>query len=241
MPYNERITALWKDLGDDYFLSSTPQDVARETEAILKQADPDQPIVLKRQDSQGSTTFILITQARDSLFAATTYFLERQNLTIVDAYIVSTQSEYTICGYTVLKDNQVEINSELEDIVKGLKQALVSDSNPEFNPIRRHIPRYLKQFMVPTRVTFTQDHINNHTIMALVTTDRPGVLSQIAQAFTLCQVRLKKAKIATFGTRVEDVFFITDYNNHALFSAEQLDCLRDKLFELLDMPKSEKS
>jgi [protein-PII] uridylyltransferase len=52
-------------------------------------------------------------------------------------------------------------------------------------------------------------------------------------------VLIKKAKIATFGSRVEDIFFITDYKHHTLYSADQLDYLRERLSLLLDedMPK----
>jgi [protein-PII] uridylyltransferase len=229
---NERIFALWKELGDDYFLYSAPENVATETQAILNHSNPDIPIVLEREGVKGGTKFIMITRDRDYLFAATTYFLEQHNLSIVDAYIVPTQGEYTISGYTILENNESE---RVSDILQELKQALVGDgSKPQFDIIRRRVPIHIKHFTVPTRVTFTQDHINNHTIIEIITTDRPGVLSRIAQAFATCQVRVKKAKIGTFGTRVEDIFFIIDHNNHALYSADRLDCLRDKLAELLD-------
>lgn len=235
---HEFVTALWKDLGDDYFLYSSAQDVARETRAILTHTTPGKPLVLERHDSKGGTEFIMIyTHDRDYLFADTTYFLEQEGLTIVDAYIVPTQSEYTISGYTVLEDDGLEIsNKERVDVLlQGLKQALSgNDSNAPFCPITRHIPRQLKHFPVPTRVTFTQDQLNKHTVVEVITTDRPGVLSRIAQAFVTCEVRVKKAKIATFGSRVEDIFFITDYDNQALYSADQLDCLREKLSVLLD-------
>jgi UTP:GlnB (protein PII) uridylyltransferase len=45
---------------------------------------------------------------------------------------------------------------------------------------------------------------------------------------------VKKAKIATFGERVEDIFFITDYHNQALYSTEHLTCLRENLVQCLD-------
>jgi [protein-PII] uridylyltransferase len=236
------ITALWEDLGDDYFLYSSPQDVVRETQAILNHKAQNVPLVLERQNRQGGTAIMVYTRDRDYLFADTTYFLEQQGLTIVDAYIIPTQSEYIIAGYTVLEENGSEIDSQekVAAILQGLKLAMSRDTNAPFCPINRRVPRRLKHFPVPTRVTFTQDRGNNHSIMELITTDRPGVLSRIAQAFVICQVRLKKAKIATFGSRVEDIFFITDYNNNALYSADQLDCLRDKLYQLLDqdMPKT---
>lgn len=236
-PEDERITTLWTDLGEDYFLYSSPQDVARETQAILNEVTPDNPLVLERLESKGGTELIMIyMQDRDFLFADTTYFLEQQNLNIVDAYIVPTQSKYTISGYTVLEENGEKIQSRerIEEVLQGLKQALSQDTQSPFCPITRRIPRVIKLFPVPTRVTFTQDQFNNHTLVEVITTDRPGVLSRIAQVFVTCQVCVKKAKIATFGSRVEDVFFVTDYSNHALYSSEQLDCLRDKFSELLD-------
>ena len=94
--------------------------------------------------------------------------------------------------------------------------------------------RKIKYFPVATNVKFKQDRVNNHTIMEIKTTDSPGVLSRIAEAFRICEVRVKNAKITTFSSHVEDVFFITDYGNHALFSTTQLDGLRKKLSELLD-------
>ncbi len=231
---NERISALWKELGDDYFLYSAPQNVATETQAILNHSNPNIPIVLEREGVKGGTKFIMITRDRDYLFAATTYFLEQHNLSIVDAYIVPTQGEYTISGYTVLENNESP-GEDVSDILQELKQALEGDGDgPPFDIIRRRVPIHMKHFTVPTRVTFTQDHINNHTITEIITSDRPGVLSRIAQAFVSCEVRVKKAKIGTFGNRVEDIFFITDHNNHALYSADKLDCLRDELARLLD-------
>jgi len=232
----EDITALWKDLGDDYFLYSTSKDVARETQALLNHRTPDKTLVLERFDAKGGTHFIIYAQDSDYLFAEITYFLEQQNLSIVDAYIIPTESEYTFSGYTVLEDNSTEISSQerVDEILQGIYQTIISDSSESFCPITRHVPRQFKHFSIPTKVTFTQAPGNKHTLIKVVTMDRPGVLSRIAQAFLSCQVRVKKAKIVTLGLRVEDIFFITDYENHALYSAEQLNCLREKLSQLLD-------
>jgi len=243
LSHSKRINRLWEDLGDDYFLCSSPKDVAKETKAILTHADLDVPLVLERSATKGGTEFIMIyTQSKDHLFAETSYFLEQQNLTIIDAYIIPTQGKYTISGYTVVEESGEELTSKerVAEILHGLEQALIRDNDSSFNPINRRIPRQVKHFSVPTQVTFTQDHINNHTVMELITTDRPGVLSRIAQVFVSCEVRVKRAKIATFGTKAEDIFFITDYENHVLYSSERLSCLSKELIATLDenMPKA---
>ena len=70
--------------------------------------------------------------------------------------------------------------------------------------------------------------------MQVTAYDRPGLLSHIAKAFVHCQVRLQNAKIATFGERAEDIFYVTTYDDVPLTDPAQLECLREKIAELLD-------
>jgi len=226
---SEDVSSLWQKLGNEYFLSSSPEEVARETEVILKET---MPIVLER-DNKGGTGFIIITADRNYLFADATAFFERKNLSIIEAYIVPGEDNYNISAYTVLEKNGEKIRS-VDEIIEGLKQVLSHDNKSPPAPISRRLPRQMRHFTVATNVDFKQDHINNHTIMEIKTIDRPGVLSRIAEALKNCKIRVKNAQITTFGSHVEDVFFITDYENHALFSTTQLNCLRKKLSELLD-------
>ena len=53
-------------------------------------------------------------------------------------------------------------------------------------------------------------------MMEVSTSDRPGLLSRIGWALAKCGVRLHTAKIATFGERAEDIFYVTDRRNQAL-------------------------
>jgi len=239
-----RINGLWKDLGDNYFLRSLPEDIARETRMILEHKNASKsPLVLKRKNAKGGTEVLFFVRDRNYLFAETTLFLEQQDLNIVDAYIIPTEGACTIGGYIVLErdGDDIDMPQRVDNILTGLSDVLNRDEDLPFCPINRRLPRQLKHFPVPTRINFTQDPINDHTVMEIITTDRPGVLSRIAQAFVICEVRLKKANIGTFGSRVEDVFFITDHENHSLHSADKLDCLQEHLSRLLelDVPKNQ--
>ncbi|MEK7990899.1 MAG: [protein-PII] uridylyltransferase [Thiotrichaceae bacterium] len=233
----DKINHLWSQLGDEYFLRSAPKTIARETQSILQHQSSDKSLVLERHDPNGGTELVLYMRDRDYLFAETTQYLERKALTIVDAYVIPTDNEHSLGGYTILDSDKrtgIQDRERIDEIKQGLEEVLNRDVNEPLSPITHHIPRQLKHFPVPTRISFTQDSANNHTIMEVITTDRPGVLSRIAQAFLHCDVILKKANIGTFGSRVEDVFFVTDKNNNMLFSADQLDCLREYLSQLLD-------
>ena len=229
---------LWAGIDDDYFLRSSVDNIAREAQAILSKPG-DQPLVIIREGIQGGTEFLIYTEYMESLFADTTHYLELQHVTIVDAYIITTSGKCTLLNYTVLEENgdNLQDAERAEALRAGLANSL--RSSMDFSPINRRQPRQVKYFPVPTRVVFNVDFVNNHTVMEVVTTDRPGVLSRIAQALMKCNARVKSAKIATFGTRVEDVFFITDRDNQALRLPDQFDCLQEELARLLDEPKTD--
>ncbi len=70
--------------------------------------------------------------------------------------------------------------------------------------------------------------MSGRTQLALVCSDRPGLLAAIAQTLRERAVRVHDARIATFGERVEDFFLLTDDYNRPL-SKPECDALRDTL------------
>ena len=62
--------------------------------------------------------------------------------------------------------------------------------------------------------------------MEVIATDRPGILSQIVSTMRFCGVQLQNAKVATFGERVEDIFYITDSHDRPVEDPLKLECLR---------------
>jgi len=109
-------------------------------------------------------------------------------------------------------------------------------AHPEAAPQQsaRRIARQLKHFPITTQVLFQSDPHNDRTVMEVVTSDRPGLLLQIARALAHCGVRLQNAKIATFGARAEDIFFICDDRQQPVESSELQACLRDTIIQDLD-------
>ena len=69
--------------------------------------------------------------------------------------------------------------------------------------------------------------------MEVITIDRPGVLSRIGAALDLCGVKLQGAKIATFGERVEDIFYLRNYENNAICDPLKFECLEKSIIDTL--------
>jgi [protein-PII] uridylyltransferase len=214
------VERLWATFGDDYFVRYSADRVAWHARAILEQADRDAPLVLIQSQGhygRGGTEIFIYARDRDDLFAIVTTALDHLHLNIVDARIISTLDGHTLDTYTVLEHDGVPIANpaRLSEIVDDLKRRLARPCTPP-RPTPRHMPRHLKHFAVRTQITFVPEPDHGRTVMEVTTTDRPGLLAQISHAMIQCDVRLKNARIATLGERVEDIFYITDDNNRPL-------------------------
>ena len=83
-------------------------------------------------------------------------------------------------------------------------------------------------------VSFEDNELQNQTMMKVTAYDRPGLLSQVGAAMHACEVTLHKAKIATYGEKAEDIFFITNNKNNLIKDKKQLDCLQKTIIENLE-------
>ena len=227
-----RAEDLWSTLGDDYFLRSSPDEVAWHSRGIVSAGDADLPLVLTRSGRGGTEVFVY---ARDQefLFAATCSALDRLGLSIVDARIITADNGMTLDSYVVLDLNGEPIldPTRLHEIERTLHEALQQPGNTR-GQSRRLLRRQLRAFRTPTQVRFREDPTNSRTVLEVVTADRPGLLARIGWALADQAVRLQNAKISTFGERAEDVFFVTGRDNQPL-SPQRLEPIRAGLEKAL--------
>jgi [protein-PII] uridylyltransferase len=69
--------------------------------------------------------------------------------------------------------------------------------------------------------------------MEVIAVDRPGLLSDIGSAMDKCGVSLVDARIATFGERAEDYFYITDRRQRPFSDAAAQERLRQLIVSAL--------
>ena len=93
----------------------------------------------------------------------------------------------------------------------------------------------MKHFPIETRVSFSPSPKGQLTIMEVTAQDRPGLLYQVALALKQCRVNLMAAKVATYGERAEDIFFINDRDRQPLTDKTQLACLESEIVRRLEL------
>ncbi|MCP5425989.1 MAG: [protein-PII] uridylyltransferase [Gammaproteobacteria bacterium] len=231
---SDAIEKLWAGFGDDYFLRHMADEVVWHTRAILKREDDSRALVLARADpARGGALIFIYARDEEWLFARMVATMDRLGLNVLDARIITGNSGYTLDSYTVTEDSGEFIHNRgrIKEIVNALRRSL--DRHEAVTTPMRRTPRLLRHFKTSTQMTFTPDEANQRTVMELITSDRPGLLSRVGQGFRECGIQLQNAKIATIGARAEDVFFITAVERQPL-SENQQNTLRTALLAQLE-------
>lgn len=230
----EKVRTHWQRLSPDYFLRHSGDEIVWHARVIDEHGDSSKPLAITRSETHrgGSEVFVYM-QDHDFLFAIITSTLEQLGLNITDARIITSNDNFTLDTFLVLEQdgNPISNPDRLEEIQHLLIERLQEPG--DIPQPSSQTSRQLKHFPITTQVLFREDKNNNRSVMEVVTGDRPGLLARIARALLDCETLLQNAKIATFGERAEDIFFITD-NNHQPINDEVQHCLRDTITRQLD-------
>jgi [protein-PII] uridylyltransferase len=234
----EAVTRLWINLSTDYFLYSSPEEIAWQTEAVLRATCAESPMVLVRhQTARGGTAVFICAPDQDGLFALTTALLSQLALNVVAARIQTADAGRTMNTFLVLEEDGSPVSGREREreIIDTLTRGLARRQPVEVGAPRR-LPRQIRHFEIPARSEFSQDPANHRTVLHVTATDRPGLLSLVGQAFARTGVRIISAKIATVGALADDTFFITDLHGQPIEDPVQLDRIATALGEHLDGP-----
>lgn len=219
------IHQLWHTLPREFFNQETPSAIITKTRALLN--NPEDNIALQHQN-QPPRIFISANSSPDILFARTTHFMEKNDLTIVEARLYTDSTGKRAYQQYTLGDQHPFDHTHL----KQLKLIIAGNVPPKPLGARLNTSA-LKHFSTDTKIKTRTDHSNARTIMELTCKDRHGLLSLISRLLLEHRIHLHHAKIATFGERVEDTFYLTDQHG-ALLTQSTIDALTNDLYAHLN-------
>jgi [protein-PII] uridylyltransferase len=197
--------------------------------------EADLPLVLLRPQTQrGSAEVFIYTKDEGAIFSLSTATLDQLGLTILDARIITTLDNYALNSFLVLEQTGKPINDLHREvhICRSLRQNLLQNKVKKTKNIRRQ-SRQAQHFPIPNSISFQTDPLNRFTIIELITTDHAGLLSKIGHVFVQQQLHLHSAKISTIGSRVEDMFYITNASKHPITEVQQLEAIRQAMLKQL--------
>ncbi len=236
----EAISQHWASFPNDYFLRYSAGEIALHINMIASTSAIQLPLVEVQHDSNlAANVFLVYAPETERLLSLVTGGFARMNLNIVDARIHTTPAGFALYTFIALEkgDRQASDAETLNRLKHRLRNEIV---NPAVDRprVQARVPRTLKHFPIDTRVSFSQSPSGQHTVMEVVAQDQPGLLHEVARCLSECKVKLATAKIATYGERAEDVFFITDRDGNLVTKHTQQTCLAHRIQQALS-PDSE--
>jgi [protein-PII] uridylyltransferase len=202
---------------DTALLRQRAEVLAWQVAALLDDAAAQTVVAVRNPDVRGGTEVFVCTPDRDGVFAAVAATLDRLRLDVVAARVMTSRDGRALDTFTVLEaGTQLPAPPERAGALRDALLRALGAATLRTQPARRSLTRRLRHFQRPPRMDFAGDEGRPLTRLALVCSDRPGLLVAIAQAFLDAGVRVHDARIATFGDQVEDFFELSDRHNAPL-------------------------
>ncbi|HEX5487731.1 MAG TPA: [protein-PII] uridylyltransferase [Rhodanobacteraceae bacterium] len=202
---------------DTALLRQRPDSLAWQVAALLEAPGVGTVVAVRPPDVRGGTEVFVCTPDRDGVFAAAVATLDRLRLDVVAARVMASRDGRALDTFTVLEaGTQLPVSPERATALRDALVRVLRAVTLRTQPARRGLTRRLRHFQRPPRIDFHGNDGQPLTRLALVCSDRPGLLVAIAQAFLDVGVRVHDARIATFGDQVEDFFELSDRHDAPL-------------------------
>lgn len=219
---------LWELLPEDLFVRFKPDLLAWCTASVFENHVPC--VVIRTLETERISEVFVHAKDYDGVFATVVATLDAMRCNVLAAKIITSYDHLTWDVFQIVDANGSPLlMPDQERMIKELLVVLQHQQPPKFRQGR--MPRRLREFLSPAKVKF--EDADDQTLLYLECTDRPGLLSLIAEVMLEQQVRIHDARIATFGDRVEDLFVLTDHEDQAL-SASARSQLKSVLTQRLD-------
>ncbi len=127
----------------------------------------------------------------------------------------------------------------LARLKRAVERTLAGSLKPWQELARRKspIPSRLRVFQVTPRVLIDNKASARDTVIEVNGRDRPGLLYDVTRALSKLQLMIHGARIATYGARAVDVFYVQDALGDKIESPARLARIRARLLEALGAPE----
>ncbi len=219
----------WRQYPEMAFIRFSVDQAGWHTRLLMQQDDT--PLVAVRHVEKRATTEIVVVDAdRKGLFLNIMSALDRLRLNVVHARLLPLADGRVLDMFVVLDPMEPEAE-RLHHIQTTIRQALKQQQS--VTPVTQgNLSRKHKQFGTRILARFYPEG-EHATLLELVLSDRPRLLSQVAQTLHDAGLRVLDAKITTFGDRVEDYFVLQNVDARPLDDTQQAE-LEELLHQRLD-------
>lgn len=239
---SEKVHDHFWSLQKRYFLSNTPQSIAKHIE-LIDSLTIDEPIVFHvEQDSKtGYTKFIITTHDVSGLFAMISGVMAAEGISILNAEINTLKNGIaldilhvkTTYNEAVTDESKIEkIRNTLYDVISS-KKWIKDFAVQKFSQTSLLDKSHMKPH-VPTFVTVDNSVSDLFTIIDVKAQARTALLYEITSTLTELGLFIYVAKISTKGDAVSDIFYVKDIFGHKVTQEQKIHDIIDTLRANID-------
>jgi [protein-PII] uridylyltransferase len=98
----------------------------------------------------------------------------------------------------------------------------------------RQVEEHHEVFHIPAEVSIDNSLSGRFTVVEVTGLDRPGLLYELTAALSRLSLNIASARIATFGEKAADVFYVTDLTGEKISSAHKQEAIRGAILRIFD-------
>ena len=196
---------------DSYFNKNATESLKWQSQLIIQNKNCDLVIACKNKFDNLLEIFIKVDNSK-GLFLKLTKTLEKSGLEIIDANIFTSTDDKLAANTFITKFlhhdralNQSELKELSIRIIKNF------NNYDDFSDSIKNAKKKIK-FQNKLNITNTHNTSKGRNLITIETSDRPGLLSDIARVFYDNNLSIFSARINTLGDKVEDTFELENFN-----------------------------
>ena len=202
---HDEVADLWKHFPDRFFDYSTPEQIAKISQAIAENNNQSTVCVTDVYDD--GFELVLYGEDQLGLFHHLMEVFADFQINVANARIYSSNHGFVLDYFHCLGDSDQQTLQELQQAVRHVMQL------QEYQPKDRElvVSRRERLFLEAPQLSFSAGRHPDETRLELKCTDYAGLLVNITNVFVSLNIDIHAAKIATFGHRAEDVFWLSQH------------------------------
>ena len=156
---------------------------------------------------------------------------------IVDAQIFTTTDGYAFDTVRLRHEggSNEDEHRRANRVVKHFENALTGEQPLDELVAIRDKPRgRIKAFDLAPHVTISNDLSDRFTVIEVSGLDRPGLLQSLTGALARLNLDITSARVATFGERAVDVFYVTDLTGQKVINTNRQSAIRRHLLAVFE-------
>ncbi|MBF0294587.1 MAG: [protein-PII] uridylyltransferase [Magnetococcales bacterium] len=196
----------------DYFIHYDEEIVLEHVHILIERSQESLIIDFKQVPKINATRLLVYTPDHPGLMARISGSLAAAGANILSADITTTKDGMALDSFIIQTQNgePIERPDRLERIRSTLTQVLDGTLRPSILLANFKPDAWKKR---PFEISFSlevDESLDTFTVIEITSLDRPGLLYAITRVLQTHGVQIRAAKIATYGERVVDVFYLRD-------------------------------